>query len=331
MSETAVYMPNPIGEAKDKIGALIAEAVRKAAASGAFPENAELTGTIEIPKDISNGDFAANHAMTGARKLHMAPRKIADILVENLQLEGTWFASAEAAGPGFLNFRLNQTWYADTVRAINKAGADYGRVDEGKGQKLMVEFVSANPTGPMHMGNARGGVLGDTLSSVLDRAGYKVSREFYVNDAGNQIEKFAQSIDARYRQLILGEEAVSFPEDGYHGEDIKVLAAAFREEYGDEWLNKSEAERHAAMADFGLQRNIPKMKADLERYGIRYDTWFFESALHNSGFVRETVERLTALGYTMKKTVRFGSVPPPSWQKVSAKRASPMRRLTSWN
>ena len=256
---------------------------------------------MEIPKDTANGDFAANHAMTGARALRMAPRKIAEALIENAELEGTWFASLEAAGPGFLNFRLADSWYADVLTSITGEGENYGRLDEGKGKKVMVEFVSANPTGPMHMGNARGGVLGDALASVLDRDGYEVWREFYVNDAGNQIEKFASSIDARYQQLIQGEDAVEFPEDGYHGDDIKDLAAAFRAEKGEDWLTKPVAERHAAMAAFGLERNIPKMQSDLSRYGIHYDQWFFESELHNTGYVADSVQKLGERGYTYEK------------------------------
>ena len=294
-------MHNLIQEAKEQIDRLLAKACEKAAAAGALPEGASLSGSVEIPKDITNGDFAANHAMTGARALHMAPRKIAETLIAYADLTGTWFTSIEAAGPGFLNFRLGQSWYTDVLKAVATEGKDYGRVNEGCGKKAMVEFVSANPTGPMHMGNARGGVLGDALAAVLDMAGYEVSREFYVNDTGNQIEKFAQSIDARYQQLILGEDAVEFPDDGYHGDDIRALAEAFRAENGDGWLEKDVAQRHAAMADFGLKRNIPKMKADLERYGIHYDTWFFESTLHESGFVKDTMEKLTALGYTYEK------------------------------
>ena len=185
--------------------------------------------------------------------------------------------------------------------AVTAEGGDYGRVDEGHGQKLMVEFVSANPTGPMHMGNARGGVLGDALASVMDRAGYNVWREFYVNDAGNQIEKFASSIDARYMQLILGEDAVEFPEDGYHGDDIKELAKRFYDKYGESFRDKSAEERHSAMARFGLDVNLPKMKADLRRYGIEYDRWFFESELHESGYVAESVQKLAELGYTYEK------------------------------
>ena len=294
-------MSNMIEKARESINGLLNAAAAKAAANGQLPAGTVLRGTVEIPKDTANGDYAANHAMAGAKALRMAPRKIAEALIANIDLGGSWFSSVEVAGPGFINFRLADSWYADVLKDVVSEGEDYGRVDVGHGRKLMVEFVSANPTGPMHMGNARGGVLGDALASVLDRAGYKVWREFYVNDAGNQIEKFATSIDARYRQLILGEEAVAFPEDGYHGDDIKELARLFREENGDAYLDKPEAERHKAMADFGLQRNIPKMQSDLLRYGVSYDKWFFESELHNTGYVRETVQALTDRGYTYEK------------------------------
>ena len=294
-------MSNMIEKARESINGLLNAAAAKAAANGQLPAGAVLRGTVEIPKDTANGDYAANHAMAGAKALRMAPRKIAEALIANIDLGGSWFSSVEVAGPGFINFRLADSWYADVLKDVVSEGEDYGRVDVGHGRKLMVEFVSANPTGPMHMGNARGGVLGDALASVLDRAGYKVWREFYVNDAGNQIEKFATSIDARYRQLILGEEAVALPEDGYHGDDIKELARLFREENGDAYLDKPEAERHKAMADFGLQRNIPKMQSDLLRYGVSYDKWFFESELHNTGYVRETVQALTDRGYTYEK------------------------------
>ena len=310
-------MANLIQKAKDSINGIINAAYEKAAAAGQLPGGAVLTGTVEIPKDTANGDYAANHAMTGARALHQAPRKIAETLIANMELEGTWFSSVEAAGPGFINFRLAESWYGDVLKAVSDEGRDYGRVDIGKGKKAMVEFVSANPTGPMHMGNARGGVLGDALASVLDRAGYDVWREFYVNDAGNQIEKFASSIDARYQQLLEGkielsdEEYGKFPEDGYHGDDIKELAKAFREEYGDDFGEKDTAERHAVMARFGLDRNIPKMQSDLRRYGIEYDEWFFESTLHESGYVVDTVDELKKRGFTYEKD---GAL----WLKTSA-------------
>ena len=294
-------MPNMIQNAKDSISQILNDAYQKAAEKGELPAGAALSGTVEIPKDSANGDFAANHAMAGAKALHMAPRKIAETLIANADLADTWFASVEVAGPGFINFRLADRWYADVLKAVTEEGADYGRSDIGHGQKVMVEFVSANPTGPMHMGNARGGVLGDALASVLDRAGYQVWREFYVNDAGNQIEKFANSIDARYQQLLLGEDQVAFPEDGYHGDDIKDLAKLFYEANGDKFLTIPVAERHQAMAEFGLQRNIPKMQEDLRRYGIEYDQWFFESELHESGYVAESVQKLTDRGYTYEK------------------------------
>ena len=300
-------MANLIQKAKDSINDIISAAYAKAVEAGQLPDGAPLSGSVEIPKDTANGDYAANHAMTGARAMRMAPRKIAETLIANMELDGTWFSSVEAAGPGFINFRLSDGWYGDVLKAVSGEGADYGRVDIGKGKKAMVEFVSANPTGPMHMGNARGGVLGDALASVLDRAGYNVWREFYVNDAGNQIEKFASSIDARYQQLLEGkidmsdEEYGKFPEDGYHGDDIKELAKAFRAEYGDSFGEKDVAERHEVMARFGLERNIPKMQADLRRYGIEYDKWFFESTLHESGYVVDTVDELAKRGYTYEK------------------------------
>jgi len=292
---------NLIEKAKEQIHLLVAAAYEKAAENGALPAGAELKGIVEIPKDTANGDYAANHAMAAAKALRNAPRKIAETLAANMELEGSYFKSVEIAGPGFMNFRLGEKWYADVLANIEEEGADYGRTDALKGQKIMVEFVSANPTGPMHMGNARGGVLGDALAEVLHCAGAEVAREFYVNDAGNQIEKFATSIDARYRQLILGEDAVEFPEDGYHGDDIRALAQGFYEANGESFMDKSVEERHAAMAAFGLERNLPRMRADLARYKINYDKWFYESELHNSGYVAESVEELTKAGYTYEK------------------------------
>ena len=294
-------MANLVEEAKKQIDALLRRSLERAAEKGELPSGAALSGTVEVPKDANNGDFAANHAMAGARALRMAPRKIAEALTANLELEGSYFTAAETAGPGFINFRLAPEWYSAVMAAVQAEGADYGRSAAMQGQKVMVEFVSANPTGPMHMGNARGGVLGDTLAEVLSRAGAKVWREFYVNDAGNQIEKFAASIEERYAQLILGEGAVAFPEDGYHGDDIKELARLFLEEKGAGWLDRPLAERHEAMARFGLEHNLPRMKADLARYGIEYDEWFFESSLHESGFVADTVAKLTERGFTYEK------------------------------
>ena len=259
------------------------------------------TAPVEIPKDTANGDFTTTFALAASKALRQPPRNIAQALLDHMDLAGSYFASAEIAGPGFLNFRLNDSWYAAVCEAVESEGAGYGTADHLKGQKIMVEFVSANPTGPMHMGNARGGVLGDTLASVLAACGADVTREFYVNDAGHQIDKFAHSIEARYLQIIRGEDAVPFPEDGYQGEDIKDLARAYYEKNGDKLLDVPEAERQEALAQFGLSINLPKMKTDLERYKIHYDNWFYESSLHESGYVKETVDLLAERGWTYEK------------------------------
>ena len=294
-------MANLIQAAKDQVAALTQQAYEKAAQGGQLPGGLEVKGSVEIPKDVSHGDYASSFAMAGAKAMRMAPRAIAQIICDNLELEGTFFQSAEIAGPGFLNFTLGPKWYGQIMADVEAEGERYGQSDIGHGEKVMVEFVSANPTGPMHMGNARGGVLGDTLANVLSLAGYDTWKEFYVNDAGNQIHKFAVSIDARYHQLILGEDNFPFPEDGYHGDDIKELAQAFRDKEGEGWLDKPEAQRQETMAQFGLSVNIPKMKSDLLRYKIEYDKWFLESDLHKSGYVAETVDMLTQRGWTYEK------------------------------
>ena len=294
-------MSNMIQSAKEQVAALTAAAYEKAAAAGILPAGAQVKATIEIPKDTSHGDYASSFAMAGAKALHMAPRAIAQAIVDHLELEGSYFDKVEIAGPGFLNFTLGAKWYGDVLAAIETEGADYGSTDEGKGEKVMVEFVSANPTGPMHMGNARGGVLGDTLANVLKRDGCDTWKEFYVNDAGNQVHKFAVSINARYMQLILGEENFAFPEEGYHGNDIRELAKAIYDMHGDSWKDLPEEERLDKLAEYGLSVNIPKMKEDLRRYGIEYDLWFMESELHESGYVAETVQMLTDKGWTYEK------------------------------
>ena len=294
-------MINMIQNAKDQAASLTMAAYQAAAAAGKLPQAEVKTAPVEIPKDTRNGDFTTTFALSASKALRMPPRNIAQILLEHLDLEGSYFASAEIAGPGFLNFRLNRTWYRDVLAAVESEGPDYGTAGNLKGQKIMVEFVSANPTGPMHMGNARGGVLGDTLAEVLDWSGADVWREFYVNDFGNQIDKFAKSIEARYIQLIKGEDAVEFPEDGYHGDDIRELAEAYRAENGDGLLDADEQTRRDTLANFGLAYNIPKMKADLKRYGIEFDEWFFESSLHNSGLVAKAMDELTKLGWTYEK------------------------------
>ena len=294
-------MIHMIQNAKDQAARLTLAAYAAAAAAGELPQAEITTVPVEIPKDTANGDFTSTFAMACARQLKLPPRKIAEALLSHLALDGSYFTSAEIAGPGFLNFRLGKTWYHDVMSAVETEGENYGSANALHGQKIMVEFVSANPTGPMHMGNARGGVLGDTLASVLSFCGAEVSREFYVNDAGHQIDKFARSIEVRYLQLIHGEDSIAFPEDGYQGGDIRDLAKAYYDLHGEELLNVSEAERQEKLAQFGLSVNLPKMKTDLARYKIHYDTWFYESSLHESGYVAETVQLLTDRGWTYEK------------------------------
>ena len=294
-------MTNMIQNAKDQAAALAMAAYKAAAADGTLPEAEVKTAPVEIPKDTANGDYTTTFALAAAKALGKPPRVIAQALLDHMNLAGTYFTSAEIAGPGFLNFRLGDQWYAGVMNAVETEKDVYGTNDSLKGQKIMVEFVSANPTGPMHMGNARGGVLGDTLASVLQKSGADVWREFYVNDAGNQIEKFAKSLEARYLQIIKGEDAVEFPEDGYHGDDIRELARAFYDREGEKYLDCDQKTRHDALARFGLDNNIPKMQRDLARYGITYDQWFFESSLHESGYVADSIQALTDLGCTYEK------------------------------
>ena len=294
-------MINMIQNAKDQAASLAMAAYEAAVADGTLPRAEVKTAPVEIPKDTANGDFTTTFALAASKALRQPPRNIAQALLDHMQLEGTYFASAEIAGPGFLNFRLNPSWYAGVMEAVESEGADYGTNDGLRGKKIMVEFVSANPTGPMHMGNARGGVLGDTLASVLTACGADVTREFYVNDAGHQIDKFAHSIEARYLQLIQGEENVPFPEDGYQGGDIRDLAQAYYDANGEKLLNVPAGERQAELAQYGLSVNLPKMKTDLQRYKINYDNWFYESTLHESGYVAETVALLTERGWTYEK------------------------------
>ena len=294
-------MINMIQNAKDQAAALAMSAYHAAVADGTLPEAEVKTAPVEIPKDTANGDFTTTFALAASKALRQPPRNIAQALLDHMDLEGTYFSSAEIAGPGFLNFRLNDSWYQGVMAAVETEGETYGTSAMLSGKKYMVEFVSANPTGPMHMGNARGGVLGDTLAAVLEASGAEVTREFYVNDAGNQIDKFAHSIEARYLQLIHGEENVAFPEDGYQGDDIRELAKAYYALNGEKLVNVEAAERQKELAQFGLSRNLPKMKSDLQRYKIDYDLWFYESTLHNSGYVAETVEVLTQNGWTYEK------------------------------
>ena len=293
---------NFVQDAMSEVESLLKNAFIKAMQDGKLPET-EIPGfTVEIPADTSHGDFASNAAMVSARAFRSAPVKIAAALKESMDFSSArYIERVEIAGPGFINFFVSPLWFADIVSGVLAEKEEYGRSDYGKGQKVMVEFVSANPTGPMHMGNARGGAIGDCLAAAMDACGYDVTREFYINDAGNQIEKFGLSLEARYLQIFKGEDAIAFPEDGYHGEDIKERAQQYADVHGDCLLNLSSEKRRRALVDFALPKNIEKLRTDLSKYRIEYDVWFPESTLHQSGAVKAVVDDLTARGLTYEK------------------------------
>ncbi|MBR4201320.1 MAG: arginine--tRNA ligase [Oscillospiraceae bacterium] len=302
------------------------DAIGRLVADGTFPAEPLPAFNIEIPADRSHGDFASNAAMTSAKALHMPPRKIAEAIESALILNGSSFEKVEIAGPGFMNFYLAQKWYSGVIRNVIAEGQDYGKSEIGKGQRVLVEFVSANPTGPMHVGNARGGAIGDSLASVLQAAGYETEREFYINDAGNQIEKFGKSLSLRYMQLcsekgqavyqaaadteavckaIYGENGNTadfpMPEDVYLGQDIIAHAKNYYDQYGSSLEGVSDEERRKALVGFALPKNIQGLKDDLAQYRIHYDTWFAESTLHENGSVAKIIQQLRDSGYTYEK------------------------------
>ena len=278
---------------------IIEQAVKKAVSNGALPEAEMPQFNIEKPANKDNGDYSTNVAMAGARAFKKAPRMIAEAIASCIDLDGTAFDRVEIAGPGFMNFFLSQQFYSNVLKDVFSCGKDYGKSDYGQGKRVLVEFVSANPTGPMHIGNARGGAIGDCLASVLDWAGFSVNREFYVNDAGNQIEKFATSLEVRYLQHY--EPSVELPEDAYHGQDIVEHAENFIKEYGDKYVNADSKERRKALVDFALPKNIAGLERDLGRYRITYDKWFRESTLHNDGSVQRVIDALKEKGVTYEQ------------------------------
>lgn len=292
-------MSKMVKEVENKLYEAIENAVKSAIENGDLPQADIPKFIIEKPADKKNGDFSSNIAMAGARAFHGAPRMIAEAIVKNFSLDGGYIDRCEIAGPGFINFYLSDKYYSDVLKDIVASGDSYGRSNYGEGKRILVEFVSANPTGPMHIGNARGGAIGDCLASVLDAAGYDVQREFYVNDAGNQIEKFATSLEVRYLQEC-GKD-VELPEDAYHGEDITVHARNFFSEVGDKYAECDSQERRDALVAYALPKNIAGLEADLGKYRIKYDKWFRESTLHKDGSVQKVIEALKEKGVTYEQ------------------------------
>lgn len=289
-------MSKIVKQTENKLYDAIVNAVNTAIGNGDLPEAEMPKFIIEKPADKKNGDFSSNIAMAGARAYHQAPRAIAEAIVKNFSFDDGYIDRCEIAGPGFINFYLSDKYYSDILKDVVQSGDSYGRSDYGEGKRILVEFVSANPTGPMHIGNARGGAIGDCLASVLDAAGYDVQREFYINDAGNQIEKFATSLEVRYLQEC-GRD-IELPEDAYHGADITAHARNFFAEVGDKYADCDSQERRDALVAYALPKNIEGLEADLGKYRIKYDKWFRESALHNDGSVKAIIEALKEKGVT---------------------------------
>lgn len=279
----------------DHINQLVAEAVADAAVAAGLVSREELPAiTLEVPKDKSHGDLATNAAMQLTRIAKKNPRQIAESILENLDTGKASIEKAEIAGPGFINFTLNKNYLYPVVELIQQEGENYGRVNTGQGQRIQMEFVSANPTGSLHLGHARGAAVGDALCNVLDFAGYEVTREYYINDAGNQVVNLCKSIEARYLQE-LGQD-VEMPEDGYHGEDIKGFAKELVAEKGDSLLSLSPEERTAFFREYGLEKELGKIKRDLGRFRVRFDEWFSETSLYENGLVVKSLEELKAKG-----------------------------------
>ncbi len=286
-------MSGIVDEIRVNLSKALEGSLQTARSSGAIKVEQVPVFAVEVPRENEHGDFATNLAMVLAKPARMAPRKAAEILVQNFSLP--WVERVEIAGPGFINFYLNPGWVYQSLPLIIAQDGDYGRVNLGEGKKVQVEFVSANPTGLLHMGNARGAALGDSIAGILDFAGYEVTREFYINDAGNQIENFGLSLEARYLQLLGQDTPV--PEEGYHGEDILASAIAFRDKYGAAYAGAQPEERRPALVAFALEEKLQAIKKSLGDFGVRYDVWFSEQSLHDSGAILDTLSFLKERGY----------------------------------
>ena len=294
-------MTNIVENVKQEIRNAVINSLTKAANNGEIPPIEITDIVIEVPREKGHGDFSTNIAMQAAKQVKRAPRQVAETIIKNIEVEGTYIQKVECAGPGFINFFLNDSWLYDALQVVEREKEHYGKINIGNNRKVMVEFVSANPTGPLHMGNARGGALGDCIASVLQAAGYDVTREFYINDAGNQIEKFGISLEARYIQLIKGEDAIEFPEDGYQGEDIIDHMKDYVAENGDKLINTESEERRKILVDYALPRNLDRIRRGLESYGIKYDVWFSEQSLYDSGELKDTLKLLEEKGLTVEQ------------------------------
>lgn len=283
---------NIVEQVKERLKEEIKAAVIKAG----LAEEAQIPEVLlELPKEKAHGDYATNMAMQLARVAKKAPRMIAEDIVANFDKQKGSIDKIEIAGPGFINFYMNNSYLTDLIPSILKAGTSYGETNIGNNEKVQVEFVSANPTGDLHLGHARGAAVGDSLCNVLAKAGYDVSREYYINDAGNQINNLALSVEARYFQA-LGKDA-EMPEDGYHGEDIIGIGKKLAEEHGDKFVEQSSDERLAFFREYGLKYEMAKLKADLEEFRVPFDVWYSETSLYHNGKIDNALSALKEKGH----------------------------------
>lgn len=283
---------NAVEQLQQSIKAALKAAIDQA---GLVEAGTEINIHLETPKDKANGDFATNIAMQLTKLAKKPPRAIAEAILAHLTTEGTDIEKIEIAGPGFMNITVRKDFLASVVTATFEQGENYGRSTAGAGEKVQVEFVSANPTGDLHLGHARGASVGDSLCNVLDFAGFDVSREYYINDAGNQINNLAYSLEARYKQA-LGMEA-EMPEDGYHGPDIIGIAGKLAEEYGATILDKSDEERFKFFREHGLKLELAKLQNDLKNFRVEFDVWYSETSLYENGKIDVALDKLKANGH----------------------------------
>mgnify|MGYP001134475837 CR=1 FL=1 len=283
---------NIVDQIKDKLKEEIKQSVIKAGLAG---EEQIPEVILELPKDKAHGDYSTNMAMQLARVAKKAPRMIAEAIIGNFDQTKASIKKVEIAGPGFINFYMDNSYLTDLIPTILKAGEQYGQTTVGNNEKVQVEFVSANPTGDLHLGHARGAAVGDSLCNILDKAGYSVSREYYINDAGNQINNLALSVEARYFQALGMEKEM--PQDGYHGEDIIGIGKELAEEYGDKYVHVSEQERFDFFRDYGLKYEMAKLKQDLEDFRVKFDVWFSETSLYQNGKIDIALNKLRENGY----------------------------------
>jgi arginyl-tRNA synthetase len=284
----------------EKVQALLKEEIKQAVLAAGLAEEAQIPEVIlETPKDKTHGDYATNMAMQLARVAKKAPRAIADDIVAHVNKERGSIDKIEIAGPGFINFHMNNSYLLELIPAVLSAGDEYGKTNTGNGKKVQNEFVSANPTGSLHLGHARGAAVGDTMCNILAKAGYDISREYYINDAGNQIHNLATSIEARYFQALGLEKEM--PEDGYHGKDIIGFGEDLAKEHGDKFIHADDEERYEFFRAYGLKRELEKLKKDLGDFGVNFDVWYSETSLYETGKVKDVLKKLQETGETYEQ------------------------------